>query len=272
MKHNITPRALSFGFIATFALGVLSSSSTVNAAPDGQAIMQKVADTKLLDGSEAMVKMVLNDGKGGVKERKLSMATKLYDGGKTEKRIIRFLTDDVKGTGVLVFDYSDKADDVWLYMPAMRKTRRIVSSQKSQSFMGSEFTYGDFNTPSITDFSYKILKEESAGGENCYVVELTPKSKDVADADGYSKKTYWVSKATHTVRKGVYYDTDGAVVKELSTSDVKLLDKGKNRYRAMKLEMVNKKNGRKSTFETEKIAFTPDTKDDYFTTAYLEKP
>jgi hypothetical protein len=271
MKHSIPQRAFSLGLTAALSLSALGITPSANATPDGQQVIQKVADTKLLDGSEALVKMVLDDGKGGVKERKLSMATKLFDSGKTEKRIIRFLNEDVKGTGVLVFDYSDKADDVWLYMPAMRKTRRIVSSQKSQSFMGSEFTYGDFNTPAIDDFSYKVLKEESAGGENCYVVELTPKSNDVAESEGYSKKTYWVSKATNTVRKGVYYDMDGAVAKELTTSDVKLLDKGKNRYRAMKLEMVNKKNGRKSTFETEKIAFTPDTKDDYFTTAYLEK-
>lgn len=272
MKHSMTQRALSFGLIAALGLGVFTSTPAASAAPDGQAIMQKVADTKLLDGSEAMVKMVLDDGKGSVKERKLSMATKLYDGGKTEKRIIRFLNEDVKGTGVLVFDYSDKADDVWMFLPAMRKTRRIVSSQKAQSFMGSEFSFGDLNTPALADFSYKLLKEESAGGENCYVVELTPKSNDVAEAEGYSKKTYWVSKATNAVRKGVYYDMDGSVVKELTTSDVKLLDKAKSRYRAMKLEMVNKKNGRKSTFETEKIAFTPDTKDEYFTTAYLEKP
>lgn len=273
MKHSMTQRALSFGLIAALGLGVFTTSPRVDAAADtGQAIMQKVADTKLLDGSEAMVKMVLDDGKGGVKERKLSMATKLFDNGKTEKRIIRFLNEDVKGTGVLVYDYSDKADDVWMYMPAMRKTRRIVSSQKSQSFMGSEFSFGDLNTPAIGEFSYKVLKEESAGGENCIVVELTPKSKDIAEAEGYSKKTYWVSKATNTVRKGVYLDMDGAVVKELTTSDIKLIDKSKNRYRAMKLEMVNKKNGRRSTFETEKIAFTPDTKDEYFTTAYLEKP
>lgn len=272
MKPTIPQRAHSLGLTLAFGLAVMAAPAFAQATPNGQTIMQKVADTKLLDGSEALVKMVLDDGKGGVKERKLKMATKLYDEGKTEKRVIRFLNEDVKGTGVLVFDYADKADDVWVYMPALRKTRRMVSSQKAQSFMGSEFTYADFNTPAVGDFTYKLLKDEAAGGEDCYVVELTPKSQDVAAADGYSKKTYWVSKVTHTVRKGVYYDLAGAEVKELITSDVKLLDKEKKRYRAMKLEMVNKKNGRRSTFETEKIAFIPDTNDEYFTAGYLEKP
>ena len=107
------------------------------------------------------------------------MATKLYDGGKTEKRIYRFLSPaDVQGTGVLVFDYEAKADDVWIYLPALRKTRRIVSSQRSQSFMGSEFSYGDLNIPALDDFNYKLVKEEPFGGEACCVIDATPKSKD----------------------------------------------------------------------------------------------
>lgn len=269
MKSNLKQRALSFGLTAAFGLGLLGTSTAANAGPDAQQIMQKVAETKTLDGSEAVVKMTVT----GKEARSLSMATKLYDGGKTEKRIIRFLNpSDVKGTGVLVFDYSDKADDVWLYMPAMKKTRRVTGSQRSQSFMGSEFTFGDFNTPALADYSYKVLKEESAGGEACWVIEVLPKSNDVGEAEGYSKKIVWVSKANNTVRKGEYYDMGGELLKVLTTSDVKLLDKSKNRYRAMKLEMENKKNGRKSTFETEKIVFSPNTKDEFFTTSYLEKP
>jgi outer membrane lipoprotein-sorting protein len=101
---------------------------------------------------------------------------------------------------------------------------------------------------------------------------VLPKSADVGDSEGYSKKIYWVSKATNTVRKGEYYDASGDLLKVLTTSDVKLLDPAKKRYRAMKLEMENKKNGRKSVFETEKIAFSPNVKDEYFTNTYLEKP
>lgn len=269
MKYNLKQRALSFGLTAAFGLGLVGTASLASAGPDAQQIMQKVADTKMLEGSEALVKMTVT----GKEPRSLSMATKLYDGGKTEKRIIRFLSpSDVKGTGVLVFDYSDKADDVMLYMPAMKKTRRIAGSQKSQSFMGSEFTFGDFNTPALGDFTYKVVKEENAGGESCHVIEVLPKSADVGDSEGYSKKIYWVSKATNTVRKGEYYDASGDLLKVLTTSDVKLLDPAKKRYRAMKLEMENKKNGRKSVFETEKIAFSPNVKDEYFTNTYLEKP
>jgi Outer membrane lipoprotein-sorting protein len=240
--------------------------------PSARDIMDKVTTTRKLDGSEAVIKMTVVGEGGQAREREISMATKLYDGGKTEKRIYRFLSPaDVQGTGILVYDYADKPDDVWIYLPALRKTRRVVSSQRSQSFMGSEFSYGDLNIPSLDDFTYTLAKEEPMGGEACYVVDLVPKNKEIADAEGYSKKTYWVSKAKMAVVRGLYYDKDGKLLKELTAQDIKLLDPKNKRYRAMHMEMTNKQNGRKSVFETKKVTFSPNTKDDYFTTAYLER-
>jgi hypothetical protein len=272
-KHSRSVRPLwALLLAAALGTGVLPEISDADAAPTAREIMDKVSLTRKLDGSEAVVTMKIVNESGQSRERRLSMATKLYDGGKTEKRIYRFLDPaDVKGTGVLVFDYEAKSDDVWIYLPALRKTRRIVSSERSKSFMGSEFSYGDLNIPALDDFDYTLVKEEAAGGEACYVIDLNPKSSSVSDSEGYSKKTYWVSKSNFTVRKGMYYDLDGKLLKELTTSDVKLLDEGKKRYRAMKMEMVNKQNGRKSVFSSEKVSFAPSTSDDYFTTRYLER-
>src|SRR5664279_5394457 len=104
--------------------GLLSGVAQAN-EPSGRDIMEKVTVTRKLDGSEATVKMSIFDEKGQVREREIAMATKLYEGGKTEKRVYRFLAPaDVKGTGILVFDYENKADDMWIFMPALRKTRR----------------------------------------------------------------------------------------------------------------------------------------------------
>ena len=251
---------------------LLSGTARADKAPSAREIMDKVTTTRKLDGSEAVIKMtVLGEG-GQAREREISMATKLYDGGKTEKRIYRFLSPaDVQGTGILVYDYEAKPDDVWIYLPALRKTRRVVSNQRSQSFMGSEFSYGDLNIPSLDDFDYTLVKEEAQGGDPCYVIDLVPKTKEIAEAEGYSKKTYWVSKAKMAVVRGLYYDKDGKLLKELIAQDIRLLDPKNKRYRAMHMEMVNKQNGRKSVFETKKVTFSPSTKDDYFTTAYLER-
>ncbi len=267
---NRAPRPIKHALLALTTL--LAAGSAAAAAPSPRDIMDKVTVTRKLDGSEAQVKMTTVDDKGQSRERELSMATKLYDGGKTEKRVYRFLSPaDVQGTSILVFDYETKPDDVWIYLPALRKTRRVVSSQKSQSFMGSEFSYGDLNIPALDDFDYKLVKEEAVKGEPCWVIDLTPKSKEVADSDGYSKKTYWVSKEKYAVMRGLYYDKDGKLLKELVADNIKLLDPKAKRYRAMHMEMINKQNGRKSVFESTKIAFAPNTKDEYFTTAYLER-
>ena len=254
------------------ALALISPDPGAQAGPSGREIMDKVAQARKLDGSEAVVSMSIVNAKGQSRDRKLSMATKLFDDGKTEKRIYRFLAPaDVKGTGVLVYDYADKADDVWVYLPALRKTRRIVSSQRSKSFMGSEFSYGDLNIPPLDDFTYKLVKEETYDGDACWVIDVAPKNDKIAGDEGYSKKTYWISKDEHAVRKGLYYDLDGELLKELHNDDIKLLDPKKKRYRAMRMEMTNKQNGRRSVFKSEKVAFTPETKDDYFTSRYLER-
>jgi outer membrane lipoprotein-sorting protein len=269
MRRRKNP--LSVWLLALVALGV-ASPPAAEAGPSAREVMDKAAVARKLDGAEALMKMTIDDH-GQVRERKLTMATKLYDAGKTEKRIFRFLSPaDVKGTGVLVFDYDASADDVWLFIPALRKTRRVVSSQRSQSFMGSEFSYGDLNIPALDEFEYHSVKEESVAGEDCYVIDVTPKSPETASSEGYSKKTVWVSKKTFAIFKALYFDLSGKVLKELASSDIKLVDPKNNRYRAMRMEMTNKQTGRRSVFETEKIALAPETKDEYFTPRYLERP
>jgi hypothetical protein len=137
--------------------------------------------------------------------------------------------------------------------------------------MGSEFSYADLNIPALDDFTYSVGKDETVGGEACYVVDVLPKNKEVAANDGYSKKTYWVSKTKFVVVRGMFYAPDGKLLKELVTKDVKLLDPKNKRYRTMRMEMINKQNGRRSVFESTKMNFAPDTKDEYFTTGYIER-
>jgi hypothetical protein len=103
------------------------------------------------------------------------------------------------------------------------------------------------------------------------VIDVAPKSGETAKSEGYSKKTYWVSKKEFAFRKGLFYDLEGRLLKELKSDDIKLLDPKHKRYRAMRMEMTNKQNGRRSVFTSEKVAFSPETKDDYFTPAYLER-
>ncbi len=131
--------------VLTTLIIFLAATQTVLAAdPTAEEIMEKAVKAIKLDGAESIATLIIFDAKGNKRVRKTASVSKLYDKGLTEKRIIRFLTPaDVKGTSLLTFDYENKTDDMWLYLPALRKTRRIVASEKAKSFMGSEFTYAD---------------------------------------------------------------------------------------------------------------------------------
>jgi len=236
----------------------------------GREIQERSIQATRLAGSEAVSVMRIIDGKGRVRERKIAQVSKLYDEGRTEKKLIRFLApSDVKGTGFLTFDYRDKEDDKWLYMPALRKTRRIVSSENAKSFMGSEFSYADITPPTVEDFTYKILGEEEMEGVTCWKIEMVPVDEDVADENGYSKRIVFIGKDDFVLRRALYFDLDGELHKQLSVLKIRELDTVNHRYRLLHMVMENKQNGRQSILKTEQIQFNPDVKDEYFTQRYL---
>ena len=147
----------------------------------------------------------------------------------------------------------------------------MLSSQGSQPFVGSEFSFADLNIPALDDYTYALVKEEPCGGETCYVVDATPKTKETATADGYSKRTYWVNKTKFVPAKVLHFAPDGKLLKEMVASNTKLLDAKNKRYRTMRMEIINKQNGRRSVFESTKMTFAPNTKDEFFTPAYIER-
>jgi Outer membrane lipoprotein-sorting protein len=268
MKQS-TLRAL----LTVLAFSLLTTPAL--AAPTAREIINDAFEAGRLDGSEGVMTLTIMNKKGQKRVRKIASVTKLVDGGATEKKLSRFLSPaDVKGTGFLTFDYDKKDDDMWLYMPALRKTRRIVSSEKSKSFMGSEFAYADMNIPNLDDFTYSL---EAAGaseiidGVACYVIVSIPRNDDIADDNGYSKRKAWLGKDDKVIRKAVYWDLDGERLKVMTATKITVLDPEKKRARPMHLEMVNEQNGRKSILDIEKLQLVRDVKDEYFTTRYLER-
>ena len=236
-------------------------------------IIDRSNEVRKVAGMESVATLTIVDSKGRERVRKTAQVTKLYDNGDTEKKLVRFLSPaDVKGTGLLTFDYEDKDDDMWLFMPALRKTRRIISSEKAKNFMGSEFSYADMTPPLLDDFSYKKLGEQEIEGTLCWEIEMVPVDDDIADENGFSKRISYIAKKDFVIRKSVYYDLDGELHKELAIKEVKELDPENHKYRPMHMIMVNKQNGRKSIMKVDKIQFNPDVKDEYFTTRYLERP
>mgnify|MGYP001586177929 CR=1 FL=1 len=239
---------------------------------DAKAIMQKSLDVMSLAGSESIGTLVINDGKGNQRVRKFSTAQKTDAAKNMTKTVMRFLEPaDVKGTGILTYEYDNKDNDMWLYMPALRKIRRIVSSEKSKSFMGSEFSNSDITKPKLSEYTYKVLGSETIDGVECWKIEMVPATKEIVDEYGYSKRVGWLGKADYTSRRYEYYDLDGKLAKVMLTEKVKLIDEKNKKYQPVEITMENKQNGRSSRFVTEKIVFNPNVNEEYFTTDYLQK-
>jgi outer membrane lipoprotein-sorting protein len=257
-------------FAVTAIIGINAAFSFAEEGA-GQ-IMQKSMDAMTLAGSESISTLTINDGKGNQRVRKFSSAQKTDASKKVTKNVMRFLEPaDVKGTGILTFDYEDKDDDMWLYMPALRKIRRIVSSEKTKNFMGSEFTNSDITKPSIAEYTYKMLGTESIGDVECWKIEVLPATKEIGAEYGYSKKVSWIGKADYTARKNEFYDLEGKLLKVMMTEKIKLLDEKNKKYLPVDITMDNKQNGRSSRIIMEKVVFNPNVKEEYFTTDYLEK-
>ena len=259
-------------YLAMITFFLVCTASTVQEELTAEQIVDRSYDATRLKGTEGASTMTIIDGKGRERVRKITSVTKLYDNGETEKRLIRFLSPaDVKGTGLLTFDYDKKDDDLWLYMPALRKTRRIISSEKAKNFMGSEFTYADMTPPNLEDFNYKKLGEETVEATPCWKIEVVPRDDDIADENGFSKRIVFIGKKDFVIRKAIYRDLDGSLHKELNVREIKEVDTESHKYRPIHMIMVNLQNDRKSILKVDKIQFTPDTKDEYFTTRYLER-
>ncbi len=198
------------------------------------------------------------------------MASKTFEDS-TEKRIIKFLAPaEVEGTGILIFDYENEADDMWVYLPALRKTRRIVSSEKSSSFMGSEFSNADMTVPSLEDFKYNLLGTEKTGGVDCWKIESVPVNMDKEEEFGYSRSVRWIGRNDFIVRKSAYFGHDRNLIKEIETIEFELLDIDKGKYMITDMLVNNFRNGRSSRMKMDEIEIA-ETDDSYFTVSYLER-
>jgi len=215
--------------------------------------------------------MTMIDKRGKTRKRETSAYRKYYEG---EKRTILFYKkpSNVKGTAFLTFDYKDttKDDDQWLYLPAMRKVRRISASDRGDYFLGTDFTYEDIMLEGkldMTDYDFSILKEDKLSLNNEAVYNAVhmlgiPKSNEIAKALGYSRTELWVDTATWLIVKADYWDNKGKHLKTLVMSDIRAVDGILTRHQ---LSIDNHKTGHHTTFLFSNVDYKTPVKDVLFT-------
>ena len=222
-------------FVATL---LLSASLLFAAEQNARDIMIKVKDRPDGDTRSSSMEMKLVNKSGSTRVRKITSYA--MDVGADTKTIMFFqYPNDVKGTGFLTVNYDDvnKEDDKWLYLPALKKTRRISGkSSKTDYFMGSDFTYDDIGKRNVDEDTHKLLREESANGFDYYVIESTPKK----DGEIFSKKLICIRKDCDVVEKVEFYDKLGKLHRQMISSDIKKVD---GFWTVGKMEMKNVQTG-----------------------------
>jgi len=172
---------------------------------------------------------------------------------------------DVKGTALLTHSHKRDPDDQWLYLPALKRVKRISSSNKSGPFVGSEFAYEDLSSQEVEKYSYKYLGDETLDGREHYVIERYPVDKK----SGYTRQVAWIDKDEYRTWKVEFYDRKKSLLKTLVLSDYRRhLDKY---WRASTMNMVNHQTGKSTTLNFDDYEFRTGLDQKDFTRNSLSK-
>lgn len=233
---------LAAAFAACALLAVPVSAQTPEArgleiATEADRRDQGFGDTRVV------MQMTLRNKNGDERTRQMnSRSLEVADDG--DKSLIVFNDPaDVKGTALLTHSHKVGQDDQWLFLPALKRTKRISSSNKSGPFVGSEFAYEDLSSQEVEKYTYKFLRDETMDGQDFFVVERYPVDKK----SGYTRQIAWMDQEHYRVHKVEFYDRKKSLLKTLISSDFnQYLDQY---WRPLKMEMVNHQTG-KSTLLT----------------------
>ncbi|MGB0899264.1 MAG: outer membrane lipoprotein-sorting protein [Psychrobium sp.] len=208
----------------------------------------KVRDTGWGD-SQSSMRMILRNKKGQENIRDIR-SKNLEVIGDGDKSITIFdQPRDVKGTAFLSFSHALTPDEQWLYLPSLKRVKRISSRNKSGPFMGSEFAFEDLSSFELEKFTYKYLRDESCELGNCFVVEQYPVDKN----SGYTRRVVWIDSEHYRVSKIDFYDRKDSLLKTLQFKQYQIFV---NKFwRSLEQVMTNHQTGKSTVLALSNIKF-----------------
>ncbi len=243
-----------------------------NAEPSANEIMERNYQSTRVENSQSDATFHLLSASGQERVRKTFNTTKLQPDGVANRRVIRFLSpSDVRNTSTLLVEHAAAADDIWVYLPTLKKARRLASNNQKNSFVGTDLSYGDIVGHKPQAWTHKILRQEALAGVATYVMESLPASAEIADTSGYSKRINWIAKDNFVSIKTEFYDAAGKLLKTADNADIKLVDAKGKKFQAMLVQMKNHQTGHATKVKLENFKANGQVSDEFFSTRYLEK-
>ncbi len=261
-RYSLTRNAL----IALLAVAAAGTVTGQTAEEKGLEIAKEVeARDQGFGDTSSVLTMILRNRHGQEVTRQMkSRALEVPDDG--DKSMIIFEDPaDVKGTALLTFSHKVDDDDQWLYLPALKRVKRISSSNKSGPFMGSEFAYEDLSSQEIEKYTYRFVRDENIDGEDYFLIERFPVDKK----SGYTRQLVWIDQAEYRVRKIDFYDRKESHLKTLVLDNYRLyLDQF---WRPLRMEMVNHQTGKSTELIWSEYTFRNGFEDSDFNRNALQK-
>jgi len=258
--------------IAALILTLITPMTFAAALPSGDEIAHNINARDEGLSVSRMVVMEMTDKRGKQRIRKTRGFRKYF--GDEKRTVIYYLTPkNVKDTAFMTYDYADASidDDQWLYLPAMRKVRRISASDRGDYFLGTDFTYEDIKNEtkvSIEDYTRKTMGEEVIDGHRTFIVESIPVDKITAKELGHSKVKQWVDAEIWMARKAEFTSLRNKPLKTIYTKEIKQVQ---GIWTAHRLEVENQKTGHATKFIFSDIDYQKEINDDLFTERALRR-
>jgi len=242
--------------IGAIFLGVLCAAVTPAAGSEeltGRQIMEKSEAQNKGRDEYNKTSMKLINKRGQERNREIEYYKKT-DENDNDKVSMRFVEPaDVKGVALLTIEHSDRDDDQWLYLPALRKVRRISSSDQGDNFMGTDYTYEDIRAEKLDQHEYNLLGSEIIDGHDCYLIVALPATERQKKESGYSRREIWMRKDVLLMIQVKYYDKKGEILKVEVRKDI--VEAAPNLFRPNLMEMENLRTGHSTriTFDEREI-------------------
>jgi Outer membrane lipoprotein-sorting protein len=232
-------KILSILFISLLSFNTLAAEENISAEEKALAIAQEADRRDQGFGSfTSEIKMILKNRQGQESIREIRSKTLEVEGDGDKSLTIFDKPRDVKGTALLSFTHKTGPDDQWLYLPALKRVKRISSSNKSGPFMGSEFAYEDISSQEVEKYTYKFIRDDKLDGIDVFVFERYPVDKK----SGYTRQIVWMNKAEYIPLKVEFFDRKNSRLKTLVFKDYKQY-KGKY-WRTGEMYMENHQTGK----------------------------
>ncbi len=210
--------------------------------------------------------MTLKNRHGQESIRRMRIKTLEVEGDGDKSLSIFDSPRDVRGTALLTYTHKFGDDDQWLYLPALKRVKRISSRNKSGSFMGSEFAYEDIASQEVEKYTYKWLRDEVYNGLECFVIERYPVDRKNS---GYKRQVIWIDKKEYRTLKVDYYDRKDSLLKTLTLSGYRKY--GNRFWRASGMNMMNHQNGKSTRLEFSDYRFGVGLRDSDFSRNGLKR-